>query len=106
MKTLYYIISSTGEVTGLWNDFLSAVPSKKTVHRASDIEYDQVLQGWIIKFRTPFEYLNHKIGALLFNTRLEALQCEEKLINESLAMEVLDEAGKDQHSECQSDDCR
>jgi hypothetical protein len=78
MKTIVFRIKSDGSrIEGLWADFLSKLAGKKTVVRASNIEYDPEKNGWVITLLLPDRVQLDKV----FTKRQDALAFEIEFIN-------------------------
>ena len=77
-----YNFKPDGTMQGLWNDFLVDIDGHKTIERASNVEFDIDVQGWIV----TIEYGRYKGCCLpqLFCERNKAIESEIEFFNKEL----------------------
>lgn len=82
MKELVLNISADGTINSLWHDFLSTIEGKKEITRASNVEFDNDVQGWIVTIEAgPYR------GCCLpqvFPERSKAIDAEIELFNSTV----------------------
>ena len=82
MKELVLNISADGTINSLWHDMLSEIEGKKTITRASNVEFDSDAQGWIVTIETGM-YKGCCIPEV-FKQRSKAIDAEIDLFNSTL----------------------
>jgi hypothetical protein len=82
-KERVVVVYPTGEVSFLYEDghpLLSLATAK--VERVSDVDWDESLQGWTVRFRVPFTHLNERCEGRVFKKRQHALDFEVEAFTE------------------------
>jgi len=75
-------INPDGTIESLYNDFLSDFEGNKEIQRASEVEFSDDMQNWIVTILIG----NYKGCCLprLFNKRQEAINAEIEFFNQEL----------------------
>jgi hypothetical protein len=82
MKELVLNITADGTINSLWHDMLSGIAGNKTITRASNVEFDNEAQGWIVTIETGI-YKGCCIPKI-FTERSKAIDAEIDLFNSTV----------------------
>ena len=79
MKKLVYNFDTEGNFTGLWNDMLSDIDGDISIMRASEVEWSDEANGWIVQFLIGI--YKGCFYPKVFKKRQEAIDAEIEFFN-------------------------